>query len=929
MNHNSVSFSKNQRKQKKLTAFKLSLLASLIASSCTYAATDQQEDKKDKKEQEVMEEVVVVGNRLSNDAAGALMDKKARIGVNAIMSAQTILERPGGNITDILSTLPSVTAYSDMGKGQAATGEAEFLSVRGIDSSYNAYLMNGVRMPQADSSTRALSLKMIAPYGLSSARISKTPTAKEPGDAVGAVVELSTPTGFSLGDNYVKLTGGANYSQLANDRNFDDLGSIAQFEVANIFGDSDQYGLYATVYHETRNSVAETLEVGGYSRADESELDVEDARDLEHGLIANDLRLDFYNTEIERFGGNISFDQKLDNGNIYVRANYGRYEAVGSEAQRKLYVSSSDYDENGKWRPLTSGSNGYFQTRDQEATLANVLFGGDYSLQSNLSLDYSVSYGVSEQKTPNFVEGSLYSQKVDGAVSFDLDDPENAGISFSDDATREFLLSPSSPRFRKVQGRDAGSENTMYGVKFDFTYTPASFLDDVQAGVDYNVSDRDSYDRGLTGNNGDNYTIPTPDGEPGGSSNPQGPYADELAGQDINFRDGLFNNFRVYDRGYFEDFLFPVAYTDLFTESGQPNPGEYTENDYNRNTVSGKETITALYFQGQRSFGDLSVTAGLRYEDTDFEASHWLLDESNSRFVKDSSSYGQWLPNLNISYRPSEDIVYRFAARRSFSRPAFSLIAGPETYSYDQDTDELIRVNRSNPNLKPVTVNNYDASIEWYPAENAILEAAVYYKQFSNYIYTASTTGGQPPAGYSDLKDGQVSYIMPENGNDADLQGLELHGRYQFPTTVEYLAGFGADFTATFQDSSAQSAEESRTEDTDLPRSPNEAYNLQLFYQGNSISTALTWQYTGRQLLSLTEDKLDKYLQSNSQLDFNVTYHFDNWSITAQVQNVLNDETFHKTLGKGTRYLGTQDGGGNGSFVETGRTMKVFASYQF
>ena len=869
-----------QQQCKKNIYFKLSLLATIIAASTTAQAETK------KSEKEYIDEVVVTGNRILNNSAGALWDKKASIGVNAIMSAEAIMEKPGGNITDILSTLPGVSAYSDMGKGQAATGEAEFLSVRGIDSSYNAYLMNGSRMPQADASTRALSLKMIAPYGLSSARISKTPTAKDPGDAAGAIIELSTPTGFDLGKDYARFTGGANYSSLADDRGFDNTGDIVQFELANMFGDNDDYGFYATVYHEKRQSVAETLEVGRYDRLKESEKDIQDARQLTGGMTPTDLRLDFYNTEVERFGGNLSLDHRWNDGSVYLRGNYGRYQATGSESQRKLYVSSSEYDQNGNWKALKSGSNAYFQTRDQEVELSNVLIGGDYALTSKLNVEYSASFGESEQKAPNSIEGSLYSQKVDGVVSFDLSDPENANIIYGDETTREFLTSSDAPRFRKVQGRDAGSKNSMYSVNLDFTYTPSDFLDVVQGGLNYNVSDRDMYNRSLTGDNGGNYTIPTPDGEPGGSSNPQGPYSDQLPGSNVNFLDGLFNDLRVYDRNYFEEFLLPVAYTDLFTKTGKPNPGKYTKNDYNRNTVSGTETITAVYFQGQKNFGPLEVTAGLRYENTDFEASHWLIDGENGHFVEDSNSYSQLLPNINVSFRPTDDFVYRIAARRSFSRPAFSLIAGPETYSYDQDTDALIRVNSANPNLEPVTVNNYDASIEWYPDENMVLESAVYYKVFKNYVYTASTTGDAPPAELSDQVDGGVTYVMPQNGNEADLKGIELHGRYQFATNTSWLNGFGLDAAATFQDSSAVSADSSRTEKTDLPRSPSKIYNAQLFYQGDNVSTALIWQYTGRQLLSLTSDRLDKYLQANTQLNASLTYRLDNFAINQYSANI-------------------------------------------
>lgn len=904
--------------------FKLSLLASVVAAVNTYAAEASATAGDDK----TIEKISVTSSRIIDDESGALLDKKLSVGVNAIMSAKAIMERPGGNITDILSTLPSVTAYSDMGKGQAATGESEFLSVRGIDSSYNAYLMNGMRMPQADSSTRAISMKMIAPYGLSSARIAKTPMAEDPADAIGAIVEINTPTGFEKGDEYRNFTGGLNYSELANDRDFDATGHVAQFEFANLYGDDQDTGFYGTIYHETRYAAGETLEAV-YTQAHQSEKDVTDWSTLQHGLVAKELRLDFYETAIERFGGNFSLDQKLENGDLYLRANYGHYTAEGSDSQRKLYIDSSTFDnQTGFYTGKTAGSNGYFQLRDQEATLANVQTGGNWIIQENLNLAYNLSYGDSEVKTPNYIEGSLYSQKYDGALSFDLSDPANPQINYSSEQLRAQLTDRDAARFRKTQGGDAAAKNSMHGVKLDLSYTPGGFFDEIKTGVDYSVSDRDQYDRPLVHDNG-NYSIPTPEGKPGGSSNPQGPYASQIAGQDINFGNGVFNNFRVYDRSYFENYMLPVAFTDVFTETGAPNPGAYTQDDWNRKTVYGTETISAFYLQSKHEVMNWSFATGIRYENTDFEESHWLLDKDNHRFISDSNSYGQYSPNLNISYRPTEDLVYRFAARRSFSRPAFSLIAGPESYSYNDNTDQIKKVTRSNPDLKPTTANNYDASIEWYPTDTSVMEVAVYRKDFNNFIYTASTTGGVPPAEYADnLQDG-VTYEMPANGKGATLKGIETHTRYKFPMNGSVFDGFGIDATATFQHSTAESSESDRPGETALPRSPKQMYNFQLFYQGDEISTGLTWQYIGRQLLSLTSDQLDKYLQAHQQLDLNVTYRQSQWSITAQVQNLLDDEAFYKTLGTSKDYMGSQDGGGNGSYVETGRTLKVFASYQF
>jgi hypothetical protein len=49
-----------------------------------------------------------------------------------------------------------------------------------------------------------------------------------------------------------------------------------------------------------------------------------------------------------------------------------------------------------------------------------------------------------------------------------------------------------------------------------------------------------------------------------------------------------------------------------------------------------------------------------------------------------------------------------------------------------------------------------------------------------------------------------------------------------------------------------------------------------------------------------------------------------NWSISGK--NLTDGPVFWKTLGPSTRYLGTQDAGGNGSYVLSGRVFNVTAT---
>ncbi|MFD1950356.1 TonB-dependent receptor [Sphingomonas arantia] len=886
---------------------------------------------------------IVVTGTVPLEEERALAWKRQQVGTNAVMSGETIARRPGGNIVDILAVLPGVSAYADMGLGQAATGEAEFVSIRGIDSSYNAYSINGMRVAESDPATRALSLKMIAPYGLRSASVSKTPGAADYGDAIGGTVDISTPTGFQYGDHYLKLTAGSNYNDRADKLGFKPFGGVGQIEFGRTFGANDDIGLYATAYYEQRRSAAESTEAVTYIPATATAGPAD--------LTPMGIKYDLYDSNIARYGGNFSLDVQGDVVSAFLRGTYGHYKVSSIDVQHsitggilQLLGEAPTYDANGNYAPLGTLAGSYFQARDQVSQLGTIQAGTDIKVTDTLTAALRASYGYGQQRRPNYVEGSLYSDaslftdsagNPRGSVLIDTSDPKHIGLTFADPAVRDAVLSADSVRAWKFQARDVESDDNLYELKLDMDYAPDGLIKHLKWGGNLSISDRSQYDRGLLGNNGDNFVIPAADGSRPDFDAGQGPTGSALPGRNVAFMGGNYPAFRIYDRGYFEQSILPDAYTDQFTPDGTPNPGYYTANDRSRNTVFGTETVLAGYAQADALLGPVQVVAGLRFEHTDFTASHWVVvtdsggasPDDTGHFTSDGNSYNELLPSLNLAWRPSDRLVIRAAARRSFARPAFSLVAGPETYSYNDVTGALAFVNRSNPDLKPTTATNLDAGIEWYPDRSAVLETAGFYKRLTNFVFTASATGSTPSSTSGTSTVGDVVYTMPMNGNGADLYGIEAHARKQFHELGHFFGGFGVEGSATLQDSKADSGIVGRGS-TVLPRAPHVIYNAELFYERPAFSGRLAWQYVGRQLLSLN-DQLDTYLQPNRQLNFNATYHIGKWSLSGQVQNILNKESFYKTMGKTTRYLGVQDGGGNGSYVETGRFFKLTTSFQW
>lgn len=877
--------------------------------------------------------IVVTGDRVQD----ALDEKRTSPAVTSIMTADEIARRPGGNIVDVITHLPGLSGFADMGLGQAATGEQEYVSIRGIDSSYNAYTLNGVRVPQADPNSRALSLKLVAPFGIQSVKVTKTPTVDMDGDAIGGSIDIRTPTGFDFDKTMVRLTAVGHYAQLAHDRGAAAGGAGGQAEFATHI--ADNWGFYATGYYDRRNVAGETVEANGYTPVLAADAQQSDFTKVS-GLAPKGVRFDYYRNRLTRWGGNASLDYVNGDQRFYLQGSYAKYSVNGEDTQHSIINGIVSYYGNGNnYSPVGILPGSYFQLRDQDERLLTFKAGGS-SKFGRLTADYSVSYGNARIAQPNYVEGSLYGplNLTGSATSIDVSNPAHVKLTFDSPATQSYVYSQNSDRLWKFQGSDFASQAKTVGTRVDFTYRPQpGVLDAIRFGGAVTSSDRSQYQHQFFGDNGDNFVILGPNGEKRPYYDPAGPTVANMPGRNLpTFMDGNYGGvFRIYDRSTFINGAVPYRYQSHYARDPQTgaivgNPGAYTANDYIRNNVWGNETILAGYLSGTFKVSDLEAIAGVRYENTRFTSTQYRVDGDSGAYYTTRNRYGEWLPSLILTYRPSNAMVLRAAVRRSFARPAFGLIAGATSISRNDLTGAVSAISQPNPNLVPTVAWNYDASLEYYGPAGMVVELNGYYKKLNNFIYAASSAGAAPSANTANVTNGGVVTSMPENGRDADLYGMEINARRNFAELPGLLGGLGLGGSVTLQHSSADSGRADHFgRRTWLPRAPEVIANVDLFYNKAGVHADLSYQYVGKQLVGLTSNNLDSYLQPIKSLDLSVGYDFGPFTLTGAAKNLTNNVLFYKTLGKGTQYLGTQDGGGNGSYVNTGRTFTLTASARF
>jgi TonB-dependent receptor len=904
--------------------YKKNILAASVLLGLAFSAITHADDDTDKKSKTINLSTVNV----SADGAstvGTIDEQRLAPSVSTVMTKQQMNAVPSANIADIVSHMPGLSAYSDMHLGQAATGENEYVTIRGLDSSYNAYTLNGFAMPETDSSTRAISLNMLAPFGIQSVKVSKAPTSDMPGDSIGGSIDMRTPTAFDFDkDTYAKTTVQGQMNSLAHDLGVSNKGGTVEQEFAKRFGEDKAFGIYASAYYGKNNNAAETTAPNSsYTPVNPAEANATDLR-YAGPLQSSQYKYSIYTNQIKRYGANVSLDWHGDTTSLYARAIYGSYGVTGQQDQ----ASARNQD------PTDVLRGGYFNTRDIDEKTASLQLGGSSQLD-RLSLDYGTSFGYGTRDRPDYVEASLYGETVPGQFAFGLGNPTYPSIAGSSAAVQNNFYSLNTDSFWKVQGHDAGSKDTRINGHLDGTYQlDDGLLKNLKFGISADTSKRDAYDHPFF-HDDNNFVYGGPYfGGPNYPSNaPGGPTLGNLPGQVITGAfDGKYAGpFKLIDRNWVLAQAVPYKYVN------DPNgAGNYTVNDYNANTTSSRENIYTTYFMATMQYDALTILPGVRYELTHYSASSWQSngDDATGQFVNNERTYGKVLPGISVNYRPDDLTVYRASLRRSFSRPAFGLISGETVYSIDDTTGKLLGISRPNPNLKPTTADNLDLSAEFYDANGGLLTASVYYKRIKRFVYTSqsnttndSTLGGNVPTGTT-FENG-VPVTTPENGGTARLFGTELAANKQFLSLPGFWSHFGAGANITLQHSSADSGSVAQPGSTWLPRAPEKIYNADLFYDDSHLRADLTYNYTGLQLIGLTSDRLNYYLQPVKTLNLAAIYHLSHgFDVGISVKNLLNDATFYETEGKSKRYL-AYDAGADGAYVETGRVYMLNMSYTF
>ena len=764
------------------------------------------------------QDVTVTAKRLEKTARS---EQKAALNIINIQPAETIEKYPDFNAAEALGRVVGVSMSED-------TGEGRFVEIRGIDGNLNGATFGGVVLLNTNpggtyfgGGGRAVEMDTVPIGAIDRVEVIKSLRPDLDAEGLGGIIELTPRSAATLKKPFLDATLAGGYEALRGDY------KPFRAEIATGFRSGALSAIFTASQFNNNQAI------------DDVEEDYIDA-----GKTYDDLQLRHYDYHRRRFGYGTELDYQPDaNSSYYLRANVAGYTESVLKRHEVLNGLGDDTTTNGNVITAT-GASLQLKTTDEQESHRNAIFAtGGVNRFDGMTLDYQLSYSRSTFDVDYNYGGTLNSD-TDYTIAYDNSGDGNrptfqvvSGGSINDPA--QYYLK----KLTNSQEKDVDSET---GAQVNLAM-PMHWVGDDELKIGLRLRDRAK----TAGNGSVTYATTK---QTLNSLSPQAPYE--------GFYDG------AYTTGPFPDLskLRDIA-------NAQSSTAPITLD----NLFDDNEKISAGYAQYSTRNANWSFLGGLRVEKTDGTYRYnQTVDDVTGR-VERKKSYTNFFPSAQLRYQWSDNLIGRVSYSTGIGRPGFNQLSSDATV----DTNAMT-VESGNPDLKPTTGSNVDATIEWYLPGSGILQFGLFDKQFDNYIVTRERKGTfDGDSGYT-----FVSYY---NISGAWARGLEAAYSQKFTGLPGVWSGLGLDANLTLVDSQAELRDgDKRT----LPGTSHATANLAVFYEKNRLSLRLASEYVGKTLFGAGDDRSSDLYQ-NGRLTADAFAGWDinpRWNLYLKVKNLTNEK---------------------------------------
>ena len=278
--------------------------------------------------------------------------------------------------------------------------------------------------------------------------------------------------------------------------------------------------------------------------------------------------------------------------------------------------------------------------------------------------------------------------------------------------------------------------------------------------------------------------------------------------------------------------------------------------------------------------------------------------------VSRQNGYWDYLPNVSARIALNPELQFRLAYTQTRTRPGFFALRSSTTVERFNDNQPLIELpdgtstrnyrfaSGGNPDLRPLTSNNYDATVEWYFSRSGSLTGSLFRRDASGFIFNDVQTIPDPVYNYLRIN-------RPVNSGNTRFQGAEISftSFLDFEGLPEWAKAFGVQANATYIDSegdlSPRFNQLLNNELVPFPGVSKWAYNLVGLYEKPFFSARLAYNYRSKFVVYYSEEFLDWgpdgtprvrgiTERGRGQLDFSMTVTpIPNITVAFDVVNVL------------------------------------------
>jgi len=895
------------------------LLASTgIATLALFAsvAYAQETPKTDEDDAINFDEIVVIGVKRQIQESNAL-ERMADNIVSAI-TANDMGQFPDQNVAEALQRMPGVTIIRDEGEGR-------FISVRGLDKSFVQVTVNNAQIGSSEgegpdlppTGDRSVALDIIPADLLSTVTVGKTLLPDMDHQSLGAKVDLRPLSAFNRSEKMTaKVLVQGTYTDYANKAK---PKVSADFTYRNEVGDGE-FGIAAAINYFERAITGDDLQSRS-SGGLESRNGILLPREIEQRVELG---------QRNRLGATLTMDYEAgDHLDWNFSFLYGKLEDDDIRVQQEIELRDADEDETisleqgqGRFTDVDIERQMFFQPTTEETYALH--FDGTNKFSDDWTFGYAIDYSKNNYRLENGLRGRFRERDaiVDATWGEDFGTWTNVGkgdFDRPDDMDFDFRPDAGEFDFDDLLIIDEKRQDEIFAYNLDLKHQFS--INDKAASIKVGLKQikrNREFLRGENANDIDDYV-----GEPGGEFLPE-----TLADIDTFVP----NSRQDMSGGLAEGALFPnvEAFRDVLIQAASFTGLEAVNT---RRDFTVDEDIDAAYLMGKYELSeDLNVIVGVRVERTRYQTTGTVArtadfteTEGDTNTVEIPGSgemsfekeYTTWLPGIHFRYEPSDHVVARLSYSKGQVRPAFGSASALQNVSFEfiepiggcAETSvsldgtptsvciEEASLTGGNPLLDPLTADQFDFNIGWYPSDDTTLTFAAFYKDMKN-VFIGTTSGGAID-GLTGIPYTNITGII--NGEQGILYGAEISFQHFFTDLDGLLGNLFVTGNLSLIDSEVSDPNLRDGEKLRLPSQSDISANASIGYEDETVLVRFSVNHQGGQLraINLSSSRLDGadlsvrdvYERSSTTLGLTARYYInENFQLFGDVNNITNSK---------------------------------------